>query len=125
MQQASLSKFYSSTTTASSSTSTDGANAADEEGSSTDGEQDSDGDDLHPPPAKRVDTQVRGRRPRKDHHPRSGFSSSWLKEFKWLEHVDEDGTTGLKCKVCSLAKHHETGRVAGVKNPQNINTPLL
>ena len=91
MQQASLSKFYSSTTTASSSASTDGADAADEEGSSTDGEQDSDGDDLHPPPAKRVDTQVRGRRPRKDHHPRSGFSSSWLKEFKWLEHVDEDG----------------------------------
>ena len=56
-----------------------------------DGEQDSDGIDLGPPPAKR---EVRRTR---DHHRRSGFNSSWLKEFKWLERVDEDGRTGLKC----------------------------
>ena len=35
---------------------------------------------------------------------KSGFNSSWLHEFKWLECVEEfeDGKTGLNCKVCSL-----------------------
>ena len=92
MQQAPISQYFrSTTTTATSSTSADASDEGGALSSSTDGEQDSDGIDLGPPPAKR---EVRRTR---DHHRRSGFNSSWLKEFKWLERVDEDGRTGLKC----------------------------
>ena len=68
MQQALISRYFSSTTTtASSSTSADAGNEGGTLSSSTDGEQDSDGINLGPPPAKR---EVRRTR---DHHRRSGF----------------------------------------------------
>ena len=87
MQQAPISQYFSSTTTTA--TSSTSADAGDEGGalsSSTDG-----GIDLGPLPAKREVCRTR------DDHRRSGFNSSWLKEFIWLERVDEDGRTGLKC----------------------------
>ena len=97
MQQAQISKYFSTTSsTTSSSTSTDAGDEA--EGgvisSSTEGEQESNSNDLtlRPPLAKRACTKAVTR----DHHRRTGFNLSWY--------------------VPTMAKHHIMGRAAGVSH---------
>ena len=34
------------------------------------------------------------------HHRKSGFNSTWVREYKWLEYVEKDGRQGILCKLC-------------------------